>query len=86
MTVILDHLRKGLIHIQNTDDHGKCLRCCLVRYLHPSDKNSSRIRKIDKYFAIEFDTKDIKCPVKIRDIHNIEKTNLYLHYSVWLWK
>ena len=31
--------------------------------------------KVDKDFARELDFKDIKFPVKIRDIHKIEKTN-----------
>ena len=31
--------------------------------------------KVDKDFARELDFKDIKFPVKIRDIHKIEKKN-----------
>ena len=35
------------------------------------DKTLARIRKIDKDFVIELDFKDIKSPVKIRDIHQV---------------
>ena len=35
-------------------------------------KTLARIRKIDKDFVIEVDFKDIKSPVKIRDIHQVE--------------
>ena len=40
----LDHLRKGLINIQNTDDN-ECFEWCLVRYLNPADHNPRRITK-----------------------------------------
>ena len=36
-------------------------------------KNIVRIRKIQKDFVRKFDFKNIKCPVKIRDIHKIKK-------------
>ena len=58
----LDHPRKGLINIQNTDGN-ECFKCCLVRYLNPADHHPARI------------TEDIKFPVKTRDIHKIEKKN-----------
>ena len=45
----------------------------LVRYLHPGDHYPSRLRKGKKYFAEELYFRDIKFPVKIRDIHKIEK-------------
>ena len=46
----LDHLRKGLIHVQNTDDN-ECFKWCLVRYLNPVDHNPRRITKVNKGFA-----------------------------------
>ena len=64
----------GLVNIQNISDN-KCLKWCLIRYLHPADHHSSRIRKVDKNFARYLDFKDIKFPVKIRDIHKFEKNN-----------
>ena len=45
------------------------------QYLNPTDHNPRRIRKADKDFAKELDFKEIKCPVKITDIHKIEKNN-----------
>ena len=48
---------------------------CLFRYLHTSDHNPRTIRMVDKYFTRELDFKDIKLPVKIRDIHKVEKKN-----------
>ena len=51
--------RKCLIIIHNKDDN-KCLKWCLVRYLHPEDKNLARIRKIDKEFPRELNFKILK--------------------------
>ena len=68
----LDHPRKALINIQNIDDN-KCFKWCLVWYLNPADDNRRSITKADKNFAKRPDFKDIKFPVKIRDIHKIEK-------------
>ena len=70
----LDHSRKGLISIQNTDDN-ECFKWCLVRYLNPADHHPARITKADKDFVKRFDFKDIKFPVKTRDIHKIEERN-----------
>ena len=70
----LDHLRKGLINIQNIDDN-ECFKWSLVGYLNPADRNPARITKADKDFAERLDVKGIKFPVKIRDIHKIEKKN-----------
>ena len=47
----------------------------MVRYLHPADHNPRRRIKADKDFAKKLDSKDMKLPVKIRDIHKIEKKN-----------
>ena len=67
----LDHLRKGLINIQNIDKN-ECFKWCLVRYLTPADHNQARIIKGDKDFTKKFDFKGIKFPVKVRDIHKIK--------------
>ena len=68
----LDHPRKALIDIQNIDDN-KCFKWCLVWYLNLADDNRRSITKADKNFAKRPDFKDMKFPVKIRDIHKIEK-------------
>ena len=66
--------RKGWINIQNIDDN-KCFKWCSVRYLDVADHNPRRITKTDKDFAKNLAFKDIKFPVKVRDIHKIEKNN-----------
>ena len=66
----LDHPRKELINIQNIDDN-ECFKWSIVRYL-----NTARIKKADKKFAKKFDFKDIKFPVKIRNIHKVEKKKI----------
>ena len=63
-----------MINIQSIDDN-ECFKWKIVRYLHPVDRNPERNTKADNNFAKELDFKDIKCPVKIRDIHKIEKKN-----------
>ena len=70
----LAHSRKGLINTQKIDDNGY-FKWCLVRYLNPVDHHLARIRKADKVFAKKLNFKDIKFPVKKRDIHKIEKKN-----------
>ena len=47
----------------------------LKSYLNPADCNPAKITKSDNDFAKRLDFKDIKFPVKIRDIHKIEKKN-----------
>ena len=42
----LDHPRKGLINIQNTDDN-ECFKWCLVRYLNSANHHLARITKAD---------------------------------------
>ena len=68
----LDHPRKGLVNIQNIDDN-ECFKWCLVRNVNPIDHNPAKITKTDKDFAKNLDFKDKIFPVKIRDIHKIEK-------------
>ena len=46
----LNHSRKGLINIQNSDDN-KRFKWCLVTYLNPANHHPARIRKTDKDFA-----------------------------------
>ena len=64
--------RKGLINTQNIDDN-ECFKWCLVRYVRPADRKPARITIADKDFAKRLTCKDIKFPVKTRDIHKIEK-------------
>ena len=66
----LDHSRKGLINIQNTDDNI-CFHWIIVRSINLAARNPAGITKADKEFAKKLDFKDIKFPAKIRDIHKI---------------
>ena len=68
----LNHRRKGLTSSQNSDDI-EFFKWCLVIFLHPVDHNRKRITKADKDFAKKLDFKDIKFPVKVRDIQNLKK-------------
>ena len=43
-----------------------------MRYLHLTDHNPRRIRKVDKLYGDKLDFKDIKFPVKIKDIHKLK--------------
>ena len=60
-----------------------CLKWCLVRYLHSSDHNPARIRKIDKLFGDELQFENIRFPVKIKNIHKIEKKKNSFGISVF---
>ena len=67
-----------MINIQNIDDN-EFFKRCFARYLHLADHNPRRITKADRDFAKKkkLDFKDIKFPVKIRDIHKIEKKEFH---------
>ena len=60
-----------MINIQNIDDN-ECFKWCLIRFFNPANHHPERIRKADKDFAKRLDFKNIKFPVKTRDIHKIE--------------
>ena len=70
----LDHPKNCLINIQNIIDN-ECFKWCLVRYSHPADHHPARTRQVDKLYGGKLDFKDIKFPLKVRDIHKIEKKN-----------
>ena len=63
-----------MINIQNIDDN-ECFKLSIVRYLNPANHHLAGIAKADKDFPKKRDFKDTKFPVKIRDIHQIEKKN-----------
>ena len=72
LTNKLGHLRKCLFNIQNIGDN-EWFQWRLVRYLNPADHHPARIKKADKSFVKKLYFKGITFPVKIRDIHSIEK-------------
>ena len=47
----------------------------MVRYLHCADQNPRKIRKVNKLYRDKLDFKDIKFPVKVRNIPKIERRN-----------
>ena len=65
-----------MTNIQNSDNN-ECFKWYLVKYLNPTDHNLRSITKADNDFAKKHDFKDIKLPVKIRDIHKIEKKDSF---------
>ena len=68
----LHHPKKGFINIENIADN-EYFKWCLVRYLNYADRNPARYAKVGKDFVKHFDFKLIKFPVKVRDIHKIQK-------------
>ena len=67
---------KRLINIQYVDDN-ECFKWFLIRYVNPADHHPARITKADEDFAKKLHFKDIKFPVKIRDIHKIKKKEFH---------
>ena len=64
-----------MINFRNIDD-SECLKWCLVRYLYYADVFVNLpSTKPDNNFAKKLDFKDVKNPVKVRDIQKIEKRN-----------
>ena len=70
----LNHPRKDLINIQNTDDN-ECFKRCLVRYVHSADHNPKRITKADKDFAKKLDFKDTIFCQSLRHSQNRKKNS-----------
>ena len=48
----------------------------MVRYLNPTNHQPARITKADKDFSKRLEFKEINFPVKITDIHKLEKKNV----------
>ena len=61
--------------MENKDD--KCFLWCLLRYLHPVQKNASRINDLREY-ENDLNFKGIDFPVKVKDIQKFENQNPYL--------
>ena len=60
----------------------ECFKWCLIIYVNPTNKDLARFIKSDKNFSRKFDFKDIKFPVKIRDICIIKKIVSVLMFLV----
>ena len=64
--------KKAIVSIRNSGN--KCFFWSVLRYLHPKEKNDSRLSDLKKY-ENELNIKDIKFPVKIKDISKFESLN-----------
>ena len=69
----LRNSNKGLINMKNKDN--ECFRWCHVRHLNPQDKDSQRIKKIDKEYINRLDYSGIEFPITIKQYNKIEKQN-----------
>ena len=64
--------KKVIIDMENKDD--KCFLWCVLRYLHPREKHSTRINDLRKY-ENDLNFKGIEFPVKVKDIQKFENQN-----------
>ena len=64
--------KRAILNILNKDE--KCFLWCVLRYLHPKDKNDARIKDLKQY-ENSLNTKGIKFPIKLKDIAKFESLN-----------
>ena len=64
--------KKAIVSLRNKDN--KCFIWSILRYLHPRQKNDSRLADLKKYEK-DLNTKGITFPVSIKDITRFENLN-----------
>ena len=64
--------KKAILNMENKDD--KCFLWCVLRYLHPREKHSTRINDLREY-ENDLNFKGIEFPVKVKDIQKFENQN-----------
>ena len=64
--------KKAIINIKNKDD--KCFLWCILRYLHPKERDAEWIRDLKKY-EHSLNTKGITFPIGENDINKFENLN-----------
>ena len=64
--------KKAIINIKNKDE--KCFLWCILRYLHPRDRDEERLTDLKNY-ENSLNTKGITFPMKLKDISKFEKLN-----------
>ena len=64
--------KKAIVSIRNKNE--KCFLWCVLRYLHPRDRNDFRLTDLKQY-ENSLNTKGIKFPVRVKDISKFEKLN-----------
>ena len=65
--------KKGLINLKNKDN--ECFRWCHIRHLNPQEKNSQRIKQLDRLYISKLDYSEISFPVTIKQVIKIEQKN-----------
>ena len=64
--------KKAILNIKNKDN--KCFLWCLLRYLHPCEKNDERVGDLRQY-ENSLNTNGIDFPMKVKDISKFERLN-----------
>ena len=64
--------QRAIVKFRNTDE--KCFLWCVLRYLHPREKNDIRLTDLKQY-ENDLNTKGIDYLVKLRDISKFETLN-----------
>ena len=65
-------LKKAIVNIRNSDE--KCFLWCVLRYLHPREKNDIRLTDLKQY-ENDLNTNGIDYLVKLRDMTKFETLN-----------
>ena len=64
--------KKAFVNIKNKDE--KCFLWCILRYLHPLNRDEERLTDLKKYEFL-LNTKGSSFPMKLKDISKFEKLN-----------
>ena len=64
--------KKAIVNIENKDE--KCFLWCVLRYLHPKERDEERLTDLKKY-ENSLNTKEITFPMKLSHISKFEKLN-----------
>ena len=64
--------KKAIVNIENKDE--KCFLWCVLRHLHPRDRDEQRLTGLKKY-EFSLNTEGITFPMKLKDITKFEKLN-----------
>ena len=65
--------KKAIVSIRNKD--SKCFLWSILRYLHPREKNDSRLKDLEQYENELKIPKGFKFPIKVGDITKFENAN-----------
>ena len=64
--------KKAIVNIENKDE--KCFLWCILRYLHPKERDEERLTGLKKY-EFSLNTEGIDFPMKLKHISKFEKLN-----------